>query len=206
MPQLFANYSAPVQVLSGGGVIAYTASGLNFISTTLALNAVTGNVDVTAPGAGTDSVARSSISGLYATQVAVQTQLTTVVGNQSGMIAITKGGQFQLAIDANQNVAVDLSKGSQDGLAVYDLLLSGTVNFLPPTGPSNIQRVMFRLQQSVSGLNTCSYNPVYRFSSSNPKPILSISPSKQDYLGWVYNPVNNSGTASMDFLAFTPGF
>lgn len=94
-------------------------------------------------------------------------------------------------------IAVDATQGN-----LFYLTLGGSHQLGTPTGPKDGQKILLAVTQDNTGSRVLSYTSAWEFCLTLPQPVLSVSPGKTDYLGFIY-----SGAASVwRLLAFLPGF
>jgi hypothetical protein len=94
-------------------------------------------------------------------------------------------------------IAVDARRGD-----VFTVTLGGNRTMGAPTNPTIGQKIIFRVKQSVGGSNTLAWNAIYRFSTDIPSPTITVTASKIDYIGFIYNSVDNK----WDCIALVQGF
>lgn len=73
---------------------------------------------------------------------------------------------------------------------VFEIVLTGNLTLNAPTSPAAAKKIIIRLVQDGTGGRTVTWNAAFRFGTSLPSPILSISPSLHDYIAFVYNGVD----------------
>lgn len=95
-----------------------------------------------------------------------------------------------------------------DGTAlgrIFAVTLGGNRTMGNPTGMTSAMDgrvIVFRIKQDATGSRTLSWDTKYRFSTQVPSPTLTTTANKTDYMGFVYNAVDDK----WDALAFNPGY
>ncbi len=94
-------------------------------------------------------------------------------------------------------VAVDASKGDY-------FTLSPAQNFTlsNPTNPTDGQRILIRILQDATGGRVITLDTKYRLGTDIPTLVLTTTPNKVDYIGFVYNLTADK----WDLVAVTKGF
>lgn len=94
-------------------------------------------------------------------------------------------------------IDTDASAGSH-----FRVTLGGNRTLGAPTNPTNGQKIIYEVIQDGTGSRTLAYNSVFAFSTDIPTPTLTLTASKRDFLGFVYN----STAAKWYCLAVVKGF
>lgn len=105
--------------------------------------------------------------------------------------------QGAVALTDATTIAVDASTGNY-----FRVTLGGNRTLGLPSNPLDGQRVVFEVIQDGTGTRTLAYNAVYAFSTDIPSPTLTTTPSKRDFLGFIYN----ATAAKWYCLAVVKGF
>lgn len=85
------------------------------------------------------------------------------------------------------NVNIDARRGN-----VFYGVLTGNITLQNPTNPIPWQMIIFCLEQDADGSNTIAFDTAYNFSTDLPSPTLSTTGTNWDYLGFIYNPKQES--------------
>jgi hypothetical protein len=94
------------------------------------------------------------------------------------------------------NIATDVSLG-----AVFTVTLGGNRNLSAPTNPTSDQKVIWRIKQDGTGSRTLTLDSIFRIPASIDNITLSTAINTTDYLGAIYNAVDNK----WDIIAFVKG-
>jgi hypothetical protein len=71
-----------------------------------------------------------------------------------------------------------------------------------PSNPSDGQKILFEIKQDATGSRAVTWNAVYRFGTLVTQPVITVTASKKDYVGFVYNATD----VKWDCLAVSPGY
>lgn len=159
-------------------------------------------------GAAPDATNRT---GLFADLTAGSEFLEAVAGGKAGP-AWTRIGNFVQTLHRGRNllpvvqltdaatIAVDASAGD-----IFAVELGGNRTLGTPTNPpaaGQSQKIVIQVRQDATGSRTLAYSAAYRFGADVPEPTLSTGAGDVDYLGFIYDPVDEVWDAVATALTY----
>jgi hypothetical protein len=102
-----------------------------------------------------------------------------------------------VALTPGVTVALDATLG-----AYYTLVAGQNFTLSNPTGALHGQRFIVRIKQDGTGSRILTLDTKFRLGTDIPTVVLSTAASKTDYLGFIYDSVDDK----FDIVAFTKGF
>lgn len=106
-------------------------------------------------------------------------------------------GKRRVSLTDAASITVDARKGN-----IFSVTLGGNRIMSNPLYPHEEQMIIFRIKQDGTGGRTISWDTKYRFSTDLPSPTLSTGSGKLDYLGFIYNSVDDK----WDYISEVKGF
>lgn len=175
LPQLDARYAtlgANSNITSLSGLttplsVGQGGTGANTLTGLVKGNGTSAMTTVTAP-AGT-------IVGTTDTQTLTNKTLSSPIIAGTAVVALTFGA----------TINTDVSQGN-----VFYVTLTGNATIANPTNSVAGQKIIYRFKQDATGSRTLTWGSIFRFGSDIPTPTLTATPSKNDYIGFIYNSID----------------
>jgi hypothetical protein len=104
------------------------------------------------------------------------------------------GSEWSKLISSNEVILTYSSAVTIDATAgdVFHVTLTGNITFNAPINAIAGKKVALRIKQGGSGSYTAMWNSIFRFSDDIPSPTLSLPIDASDYIGFIYNGVDES--------------
>lgn len=112
---------------------------------------------------------------------------TWVTESSKGVVTLTDGATINTNMASGQ---------------VFAVTIAGNRTLANPTNGVAGQQLLYRIKQDATGSRTITWGAKFRFSQSNPSPVLSTTAAKTDYIGFIYHAVDDR----WDCLAYSLGF
>lgn len=119
-----------------------------------------------------------------------------IVAPGDKVVVFSDGTDFSGLVGSKRVVTVASAASVTPNVATTDILQQqntqpiGTLAVNAPTGtPSNGQTFVFRLNSTA--VQTFAWDAIYQGSTDSPLPTASSGAGKTDYMGFIYNAVNN---------------
>lgn len=164
--------TTPLSASQGG-------TGVNTLTGLVVGNGTSAMTSVTAPA--------SAVVGISDTQTLTNKTLTSPI----------LAGSAEVALTYSSTITVNAAQGN-----VFWVVLTGNPTIANPTNPNAGQKIIYRLKQDATGSRTVTWGSIFRFGTDIPTPTLTTTPSKNDYIGFIYNDIDSF----WDCIALTRGY